>query len=274
VDDLTLDLDDEPAGAHTAPPPVDDDIIPPSAPAELSAEAGILPAEDEMVPVPKESAVFTKPVIQAKISGLENLDSGEAQLVDVSRRTGRTLGAAVPKPKREAKVNVDLDTFDQSRPAETIDDPRGDPDALDEIPAGDVERAGPRGDGEVLVVLKIVPDAYFYQGVGPKNAPRAEDLLDIIEALPVAEVVAETIADYERQKAGVPAASDAGLAHKSARFANRVEYQRAPATPMAAVRLGEGEFQKSTLTLAEDFCGDWEWMVASPGPIAVDSFED
>jgi hypothetical protein len=43
---------------------------------------------------------------------------------------------------------------------------------------------------------------------------------------------------------------------------------------MAAVRLGEGEFQKSTLTFAEDAGGEWEWLVASPGPIAVESFED
>ena len=73
---------------------LDDDIIPASAPNEPDAEAGILPDDDEIVPLPKESAVFTKPVFNTKITGLESLDSGEAQLVDVSKRTGRRLGAA------------------------------------------------------------------------------------------------------------------------------------------------------------------------------------
>ena len=82
-----------------------------------------------MVPMPDESAVFSKPVIHPKITGLESLDSGEAQLVDMTKRTGRKLSEAPPKVEpRKAKVNVDLDTFDQSGSGETIDVPRSDSD--------------------------------------------------------------------------------------------------------------------------------------------------
>ena len=257
--------------------PLEDDIIPASAPSETSADAGILPQDNEdVVPMPNESAVFTKPVINPKITGLENLDSGDAQLVDMTRRPGRKISATPPpRPTRKpAKVNVDLDTFDQSQPAETIDVPRTDSsEAMDEIPSGTLPQGGKTSSGEVLVALKLVPDTYFYQGAAPRNAPRSEELLDIIEVLPVAEVVAESIADYERQQGGRPPSGETAM-HKSGRFASRVEYQRAPGTPMAAVRLGEGEFQKSTLTWAEDPGGEWEWVVASQGPIAVDAFEE
>ncbi len=135
-------------------------------------------------------------------------------------------------------------------------------------------------DGEtVLVALKIVPDAYFYAGTPPKNAPRSDDLMDIIEALPVAEIVAESIADYEEKLlTGEPVSkTDTGrlrMAGNAMAGKGRVDLQRAPSTPMTAIRLGEGEFQKLTLSMVEDDAGEWEWNVASTGPIPVEMFED
>ena len=104
--------------------------------------------------------------------------------------------------------------------------------------------------------------------------------MDVIEALPVAETVAESITDYERQQSaggdapgsdsgGVIALSGTAMAGKS-----RIDLQRAPSTPMAAVKIGEGEFQRLTLMQSEDHCAEWEWQYASTGPVMVDAFED
>ena len=290
IDDLSLELEGEPTAAHTA-----------SATCSLAARLTTIRSFSKTTsfphrlrPSPMRKPVFFRPTTKSMPLPKESRGLHQTRLPDEDRRTGKSrlrrsaVGRchqthraapgrrAPPKPEpKKAKINVDLDTFDQTKPTETIDVPRGDPDALDEIP-GRRHRTHwtARGRRRAGCFEKLVPDAYFYQGSAPKNAPRAEDLLDILEALPVAEVVAETIAAYEQQKTGAPAGAETVVAHKSGRFASRVEFQRAPATPMAAIRLGEGEFQKSTLTFSEDAGGEWEWVVASPGPIPVDSFED
>ena len=38
--------------------------------------------------------------------------------------------------------------------------------------------------------------------------------------------------------------------------------------------MGEGEFVKQTLMQVEDEAGEWEWSVASPGPLPVESFDE
>lgn len=267
----------------------DDIIIPPSRPDDQPAgPTGILEIPmDATIPVPSQANIpmprFGHQSVQPHIRGLEKLDSGEAELVDVSkRRTESGKAAIINKPEsRKAKINVDLDSFDHSGEGEMIDTAvPPETEAMDEIEVGGLEPGSGRGSGEVLVVLKLVPDSYFYTGTAPKNAPRSDDLLDVIEALPVAEFVARSISEYEMQQSGAFVASSGdsskmvapsglGMVGKS-----RVELQRAPATPMAAVRLGEGEFVKLTLMQVEDEAGEWEWNYASPGPIPVESFDE
>lgn len=283
--------------ANIAPPSQDDDalpleddiIIPPSEPddEQPARTAGILEMPVDTVPAPSQTNIprprFAQPPVQPKIKGLEKLTSGDAELIDVAKK--KTESGKVPALKKSdakiAQVNVDLDRFDHSGGEAEIVDTALPPESegVYEIEHGGVESGAARESGEVLVALKIVPDSYFYAGVAPKNAPRSDELLDVIEALQVAEVVARSIVEYEHKKSGLDLPSPAesskligvgiGLAGKS-----RVELQRAPATPMAAVRLGEGEFHKLTLMQVEDEAGEWEWNVASPGPVAVDAFEE
>jgi hypothetical protein len=319
LEDISLDLQDEPS-AHAAPaarpapnltpksiPPTrtahvaptahideplileDDIIIPPSQPeGQPAGPTGILEIPmDATIPVPSQAAIpmpkFGHSPVNPKIKGLESLDSGDAELVDVAKRkseSGRTAMVKRPDTKK-AQVNVDLDSFDHSGEGEIIDTSvPPETEAIYEIEHGGLEPGAPREAGEVLVVLKLVPDSCFYTGTAPKNAPRADDLLDVIEALPVAEVVARSITEYEMQESGafVAGAGDSskmvapaglGMVGKS-----RVELQRAPATPMAAVRLGEGEFVKLTLMQVEDEAGEWEWNYASPGPVPVETFDE
>ncbi|MEI6232118.1 MAG: hypothetical protein WCT04_03645 [Planctomycetota bacterium] len=268
---------------------LDDIIIPASDPDDESAGAhGILDVPDETIPLPSNaathySAKMIQPPTEPKIKGLDDLDFTGGELVDIAKRKPNAGVKTIPKraEPRVAKVNVDLEHFDHAAAGEVIDDkPHHEQDVMDEIQHGDVEAGDSRQSVGVLVALKIVPDSYFYAGSAPKNAPRSDDLMDIIEALPVAEVVAESISDFERSKAhpdrnptnesgSLKAMTGTAMAGKS-----RVDLQRAPATPMAAIRIGEGEFQKLTLTCIEDECATWEWNVASTGPVLVDTFEE
>ncbi len=274
--------------AEKEPLPLDDIIIPPTAPDDMPAgPTGILeiPMDSIAVPTYNTPAPPTPRMVQppqhGEIKGLDTLGSRDAELVDIARR--RPLGAAKAPPKKAApkvaQVNVDLEHFDQSADAEmieTVEHPAS--EAMDEIEHGAFEPGASRVSAGVLVAMKIVPDTYFYAGTAPKNAPRSDDLLDIIEALPVAEIIAESIADFERMKMGgkvsITESGKFSLTGTASAGKSRVDLQRAPATPMAAIRLGEGEFQKLTLMMVEDELGEWEWNVASTGPIAVEAFEE
>lgn len=275
----------------------DPDIIPPSDLRNQPAgPTGILeiplddeiPLQDELeeeVPAPQVPAKV-KPPINPTIKGLESLDSGQAEIFEMTKRpaasskSGGTAAKSAPaKAPRVAKVNVDLDKFDLQNPSETIDMPaRGEHDMMDEIEQNAYRGADARNPDEVLAALKLVPDAYFYSGLAPKNAPRTEELMDIIEALPVAEVLAPNILAYEKSKSGgLEDANDLPADMRAAGSLlskNHIDIQRAPATPMAALRVGEGEFHKLTLTSSEDPVGEWDWKFTAPGPVAVDPFEE
>lgn len=295
---LSLDLEGE---VSSGPPPnpenaaldnmlLEDvpDIIPPTAPgAKPAGPTGILeiPADDEVVPaeehiehVPAPSVMMKIPIVAPEIKGLETLDSGNAEMVDVSIKRHAPPAKPAPAPKKkEAKVNVDLDKFDLSTPSETIDMPaRNERDALDEIEQNEVQGEGGRTESEVLVALKLVPDSYFYAGSAPKHAPRSEELLDVIEALPIAQTLAVNIGSYERKKSGLHIATEIEAPGASVGLLsrNRIEIQKAPTIPMAAVKIGEGEFQRMTLTIVEDPLGEWDWKCASPGPLTVEAFEE
>ena len=273
----------------------DPDIIPPSGPLHQPAgPTGILeiplddqddqdnqddeiPLQDESeeeVPAPQAPAKV-KPPMQTIIKGLDSLDSGQAEIFEMTKRPAASTkpSAAKPVSQRIAKVNVDLDKFDLQNPSETIDMPAREHELMDEIEHNTFRGEDARSQTEVLAALKLVPDAYFYSGLAPKNAPRTEELMDIIEALPVAEVLAPNIQAYENSKNG--AQSDANERPASGLLSkNRIELQRAPATPMAAIRLGEGEFHKLTLISAEDPVAEWDWKFSAPGPVTVEPFEE
>ena len=317
LEDLSFELDDEPVmpmaktrtntpAPGTVPPPTkaippvhseslaldDDDIIIPASEPDYDDQpagpTGILEILDDTIPLPSHSASsFENKVVQSPppptIKGLDALDFSAGELVDIAKRKANPGVKQIPKRKepRIAQVNVDLDKFDQSAAGEVIETyQQPESGAMEEIQYGDMSSSDARKSDAVLVALKIVPDSYFYAGNPPKNAPRSDDLMDIIEALPVAEVVAESIADFERKKGGgtlTSGAPDSGVMSLSGTAMagkSRVDLQRAPATPMAAIRLGEGEFQKLTLQMIEDEGGEWEWNFASTGPILVDAFED
>ncbi len=310
LEDLSFELDDEPvmpmaktrtsapaakasaaSKEHLEPLAMDDDdiIIPPSDPDDQPAgPTGILEVPIDTIPLPSHttpsySAQTAQPPPAVIIKGLDDLDFTGGEVVDIVKRKLNPGVKQIPKKKepRVAQVNVDLDSFDHNVANEVIDTAQQpESGAMEEIEYGELDSSDIYKSDMVLVALKTVPDSYFYAGTPPKNAPRSDDLMDIIEALPVAEVIAESIVDFERQQSGgtSTATSDSGrivgLSGPSMAGKGRVDLQRAPATPMAAIRIGEGEFQKQTLTLSECEAGDWEWNFASTGPVMVEAFEE
>ena len=291
VEDLSFDLQDVPAvkpGKKVEiESPADEDFIIPAAELDENpaGPTGILEIPVDNIRLPSHAgmpaqAIAKPPPVQPKIKGLDDLDFTGGELVDVvPRKIGGVAAPAKKAALKIAQVNVDLDRFDASAATETFGTQPPEADAMEEIQHRQIGAAEDRNAGPALVALKIVPDGYFYAGTAPKNAPRSDDLMDIIEALPVAEVVAESLAEFKQKKSPATPAhtseSDSWSALAASGMAgNRMNLQRAPVTPMAAIRLGEGEFQKLTLTQVEDDLGEWDWNFASMGPVPVDAFEE
>jgi hypothetical protein len=268
VEELPPALD---TGEAVAPLP-EVEAPPPEAPVIAPPRPAPVVARRPQPPAPKPAPAGPK------IEGLESLDSGQAEVVETTarevsrrRRAEAVEDEAPPKPEKKAKVNVDLDQLDLTAaevvPVEEVEE------VLEEVPAAaapaaPVRRAPPVPHG--MVRLTTIADGYFYVEQEAPPGERSDELLDLIETLPIAETVAQSIGDYESQKKEKVAAT----AKAAAPAPRPIEAEPAPAAPAAAVAISEAEFAKETAALVEDPVGEWDWQYAAPGPVAVVAYDE
>lgn len=289
LEDLSFDLQDlpsaKPAQNVENDSAADEDYIIPAMEADENpvGPTGILEIPIDNVKIPARAEIpVPKPPVQPKIKGLDDLDFTGGELVEVVQRKTGGAGKAPAKKAapKIAQVNVDLENFDASAATETFGTAQAaEAEEIEAIQPVETAAADTPITNQVLVTLKAVPDGYFYAGTAPRNAPRSDDLMDIIEALPVAEVVAESITEFEQKKssgtlAPVSEADSWSALANAGVVGNRLEFHRAPGTPMAAIRLSESDFQTLTQSQVEDDLGEWDWNFASTGPVAAGVFEE
>jgi hypothetical protein len=221
---------------------------------------------------------------QAKISGFDKLDDANAEMIEVNKRglTQRTRkdnfddAPVAPKPAKIAKVNVDLDALDINSGEVVAGAADENEEAFEEIAPTAVFK---RSIGEPMSPVKMLDDNYFYTGGPAPKGARSDELLDLIEKIPVAAVVAESIGDYESQErekaAKAVKVAQPPVMKPSVAMANRpLELQPSPEAVMTAVLISEIEFQKHVANLGEDPVGEWDWLFAAPGPVLVHEYEE
>ncbi|MCZ7649003.1 MAG: hypothetical protein M5U26_27730 [Planctomycetota bacterium] len=207
------------------------------------------------------------------------------------RRSNRPTFADEPinLPKGEARINVNLDELDVDEAAEVVETgemEHEDSESLEEISASagrpSTARGAPRAAPAKTALRKPAVEgfapfeevdlAYFYaDGIAPpEDAEPDPGLLELVENLPVAELVAESLDEYkasleaEAEPEPAPAAQDRKLP---------VEAQPAPAEPVPAVTLSDEEFKKLINGLDVDPIGEWEHTYAEQGPLEVVAYD-
>ena len=258
-----------------------------------------------------------EPPEQALIEGLDDLNDEKAEVIETDRRGLIRKNKPVeddepvkPKTAKQAKVNVNLDELDLGRATEVVGSgEEAEEEHLEEITsaavssqaqAGKAKRAAPVAAPErsapaaksptsalhPLVSFSLVPDSYFYmeEESPEEGAERSVELVEVIEQLPVAEVVAESTEDYklaQEQQARAEAQAKAPpvmeLAEKPASKHVKkevpLEYKPAPLEPVAALALSEAEFKSLIASLAPDPIGEWDWQYAASGPVHALAYE-
>jgi hypothetical protein len=229
-----------------------------------------------------------------KIQGIDNLTDENAELIETNRRglTKRGKGGPsvpeedAPRPKvdKKAKVNVDLDALDLSA-GEVVKDKfvtQIDEANLEEISeSAPVTKALARHADEI-VQFKAIRDGYFYNdGKTPRD--RSDELSALLDTLPIATVIAESIGDYEeklKESAPKPKPVEkpvlkASSPAQAAAIASRpLELQPVPGGAVTAILISEAEFERHIASLGEDPVGEWDWNYAAPGPVPVQAYEE
>jgi Type II secretion system (T2SS), protein E, N-terminal domain len=214
---------------------------------------------------------------QARIKGLDSLSDGtEAEMINtddrgLTKRRGPSLPTPLPKAKKNAKVNVDLDTLDLSEGEVVAAAGDEQLEGHDEIAFAAPLPATRRILGERFVELKAVKDSYFYDDAGAP-AEKTDEFFDLIDTLPKAEVLAQSIGEFERaqnnRKQSVVTAAKPSMAGRP------VQLQPAPYEAVQPTLISEGEFQKLVGVSAEDPVGEWDWAFIAPGPVTVQPLEE
>lgn len=293
------------SGSEESPAIEDLDAAPPAeipAP-DFGAETEAV-AVEEPAATAEEPAPEPEPQAEDLIEGLDNLNDGNAEVIEtdgrgLTRKKKEEVEEEAPKPKapKIAKVNVNLDDLDLNEASEVVgEEDEEEEEQLEEItgeqvaaPAKPKPALAPAPKAEALPVFSVVQDAYFYEeGAAPEEGvERTEELLELIQQLPVAEVVAESPADYraaqeKKAKAPAPAPKPAvapkapakpAAAAAPAKKEVAVEHTVAPKEPVTAVALSDAEFNSLVAALEPDPVGEWDWQYAAPGPVLVEEFE-
>ena len=241
-----------------------------------------------LAPVARKNRLPERP-FEPKIEGIDNLDDAHAEVIQSDKRglTKSLRGSSdagdepsKPKIQKRAIINVDLDALDLSA-GEVVEEKTE--EGYEEIPATSASKLYSRFAGEIIQ-LKAVDDAYFFADKAPADGVRSDDLVKAVSALPVAEVVAESIGDYEAKQAArheekikraeKPVFRASASSFVAAVKDRPVELQPSPATVMTAVLISETEFQKNMSNLGEDPVGEWDWIFIATGPVAVQVYEE
>ncbi|HYF50896.1 MAG TPA: hypothetical protein VEJ63_15890 [Planctomycetota bacterium] len=264
-----------------AQPPIEVGDLEPSAPAAAVAPAVRAPAA-------KRQTQPAKPA-EPKIQGIDNLNEDQAEVIATDRR-GLIKRRPVaddepvkPKPEKRAKVNVDLDALDLSK-GEVVRHADDAPEGMEEIEYTPFDNKPLQRHAGEIVALTMVPDGYFYSDSKAPGRKRSDELLAVIDGLPLAETVAQSIGEYEakeaeKKKAAAPKPVEKPVLKQSpaavaAMAARPLELQPAPADVMTAILISEVEFQRLTGHMAEDPIGEWDWHFAAQGPVPVLSYEE
>lgn len=246
-----------------------------AAPTEIRLPEVIVPeAEPEPEPEP-----------ELAIEGLDELDETQAELIETDNRglsqrnrKPRILDESQAKnlPKKEAKVNVDLDTLDLSEASEVV----GTPDAggheeeeeLEEISAAAAPASGHRAI-EPYTLAEVGDDFFFTPDAVPTEGTELPPaFFELIAQLPEAEVVAESLEAWEADKASQVQAAVKATGKRAAADLP-LELQPAPAGTMVAVEISEAEFQTLSAGCDTDPLGEWDWQYAAGGPVEAVEYE-
>lgn len=219
------------------------------------------------------------------IEGLDELDENQAELIETDNRglsqrnrKPRILDESQAKnlPKKEAKVNVNLDTLDLSEASEVVGTPDadagGDQEELEEISAAAAPAPGKRAI-EPFTLAEVGDDFFFTADAVPQEGsdlPPA--FFELIAQLPEAEVVAESLEAWEASKASKVQAAVKARGKRTAADLP-LELQPAPAGAMAAVAISEAEFQTLSAGCDADPLGEWDWQYAAGGPVEAVEYE-
>lgn len=229
---------------------------------------------------------------EPEIEGLDNLDESNAETIEVDnrglRRRERKIVSDEPykMPVREAKINVNLDELDVEATDEVVgSDEDETEESLEEIAPSAARSPAPRKAAaaapkqaapkaaarEALVAFEEVDIAFFYKdGVAPPDDVEPDAaLLDLVESLPVAEMVADSVEEYKASLEPEPEPEPA----KPEKRPLPVEAQPAPADPVKPLVLSEAEFQRLARELDVDPVGEWAWAYAAPGPLEAVTYE-
>jgi len=216
---------------------------------------------------------------QARVKGLDSLDENNAEMINtddrgLTKRRGFSAPSPLPKAKKAAKVNVDLDKLDLSSGEVVAAAGDEELEGHDEIAFAAPLPATRRILGTRFVELSTVKHGYFYEdGFAP--AEQGDDFFDLIDSLPKAEVLAQSIGEYERsQNDKKQSAISAAAVGKPVPSNRPVQLQAAPYEAIKPTLLSEAEFQKLIGSSGEDPVGEWDWAFIAPGPIAVQPLED
>jgi hypothetical protein len=257
-----------------------------------------VPAEAPVEEVPAEApAPEPVPEPEPDIQGLDNLDEANAEVIETDAR-GLTRRKRPPRaddgpykiPKRNAKVNVNLDAFDASAAAEVVESGEAEGDAeepLEEISAAAAAAQATKAPTSDVPKFTQAPVAFFYEGgtVPPKKDQPTEEYLGLVGTLPVAETLAQSIGEYrslqeEEKKAKaaeeakkIEAVAVAAVPQEKVKKELAPEYAAAPAEPVTAVALSDAEFQQLSSGLELDPLGVWTWQYAAPGPVPVEEYQ-
>ncbi len=252
---------------------------------------------------------------QALIEGLDDLSDDKAEMIETDgrglMRRNKTVEDEEPvkaKTAKQAKVNVNLDELDLGQATEVVgsgeeSEEEAAEEQLEEItssaaaphalaakvkkaePASAPARASapvksdPAAALKTLVTFDLVPDSYFYteDGSPDEGVERSVELVNLIEQLPVAEVVAESTVDYklalDEQAQAASAKAPEKIAAKPVKKEVPLEYKPAPLEPVAALSLSEAEFKSLIAGLDPDPIGEWDWQYAASGPVHAVVYE-
>lgn len=276
-------LSDAPAGLEDAAPPLQLENA--EAPIELSPEEPGAAAA-AVAPAVKAPAARRQPQPAAptepKIHGIDNLNEDAAVVIETNRRglTKRTARAddepVKPRPEKRAKVNVDLDALDLSK-GEVVRHADDAPEGMEEIEYTPFDNKPLQRHAGEIVALTMVPDGHFYSDGKAPGRNRSDELVQLIETLPVAEVVAQSIGEYEAKQAEAKKAAAKPVEKpvlKPSVASRPLELQPAPADVLTAVLISENDFKRLTNHMAEDPIGEWDWHFAAQGPVPVLTYEE
>lgn len=310
-EEISLDLEPEPAVPAPAPTPAPPSPLPDTqAPKTSKTTPRKKDAEQEVAIEGLDSLGDT--------DAAEIVEADERGLRKRLRPGKKTKKYKRERPRQgPVQINVDLDSLDLQKADKIVDTSGTDDEPMEEIvaeasdksagegaaalfsdvpdtgtpvPDAALEKVAPaevkkdNAQESVPLALGLVEDADFYaaDALPPAATERSEELAKLLDELPVAEVVAECVADWRRQRARTsatarlmprePATVEAPAPAKQKKVLP-VWAEPAPNEVLKATPLEEDAFQEILAEGVEvDPVGEWDGCFAGCGPVIAGPF--